>query len=94
MNDERKRTIRETDKLATALDAKLAVQEVRWAISRGRKNSVGGGPLSRIAAQSSAAAWVVRVGLIHFASRIEFGGARRDRTVDLNTASVALSQLS
>ena len=25
---------------------------------------------------------------------VEFGGARRDRTVDLNTASVALSQLS
>ena len=25
---------------------------------------------------------------------IKFGGARRDRTADLNTASVALSQLS
>ncbi len=25
---------------------------------------------------------------------VKFGGARRDRTVDLNTASVALSQLS
>ena len=34
------------------------------------------------------------MGTINKLATVMFGGARRDRTADLNTASVALSQLS
>ena len=49
-------------------------------------------PMIKASRQSSLP--ILSLPALPLANRLDFGGARRDRTADLNTASVALSQLS